>query len=155
MTKIKFIYYKTVDYMSRMALEKDDFGRFTVIWEFLVTGNWVEARVASRVKIGLLTSRLVQYIYIHIYIYIFFFFFLFGELLSTLSGVNIESRKGLSGNHIQVPFIFLHIELGKIAFFHIQTFNLIFFKKIVAFYFFIEKETPTELIMRINRRKQS
>ena len=74
MTKIKFIYYKTVDYMSRMALEKDDFGRFTVIWEFLVTGNWVEARVASRVKIGLLTSRLVQYIYIHIYIYIYFFF---------------------------------------------------------------------------------
>ena len=74
MTKIKFIYYKTVDYMSRMALEKDDFGRFTVIWEFLVTGNWVEARVASRVKIGLLTSRLVQYIYIHIYIYIFFLF---------------------------------------------------------------------------------
>ena len=117
MTKSKFIYYKTVDYMSRMALEKDDFGRFTVIWEFLVTGNWVEACVASRVKIGLLTSRLVQYIYIHIYIYIFFFFFLFGELLSTLSGVNIESRKGLSANHIQVPFIFLHIELGKIAFF--------------------------------------
>ena len=117
MTKIKFIYYKTVDYMSRMALEKDDFGRFTVIWEFLVTGNWVEARVASRVKIGLLTSRLVQYIYIHIYIYFFFFFFLFGELLSTLSGVNIESRKGLSANRIQVPFIFLHIKLGKIAFF--------------------------------------
>ena len=154
MTKSKFIYCKTVDYMSRMALEKDDFGRFTVIWEFLITGNWVEARVASRVKIGLLTSRLVQYIYIHIYIY-FFFFFLFGELLSTLSGVNIESRKGLSANHIQVPFIFLHIELGKIAFFHIQTFNLIFFLKNVAFYFFIEKETPTELIMRINRRKQS
>ena len=34
-------YYKTVDYMSRMAFEKDDFRRFPVIWEFRVTGNWV------------------------------------------------------------------------------------------------------------------
>ena len=30
--------------MSRMALEKDDFRRFSVIWEFRVTGNWVAAR---------------------------------------------------------------------------------------------------------------
>ena len=34
--------------MSRMALEKDDFRRLSVIWEFRVTGNWVAARVASR-----------------------------------------------------------------------------------------------------------
>ena len=39
--------------MSRMALEKDDFRRFSVIWEFRVTGNWVAAHVASRVKMGL------------------------------------------------------------------------------------------------------
>ena len=39
--------------MSRMALSKDDFRRFSVIWEFRVTGNWVEAHVASRVKMGL------------------------------------------------------------------------------------------------------
>ena len=39
---------ETVDYMSRMALEKDDFRRLSVIWEFRVTGNWVAARVASR-----------------------------------------------------------------------------------------------------------
>ena len=33
-----------------MAIEKDDFRRVSVIWEFRVTGNWVAARVASRVK---------------------------------------------------------------------------------------------------------
>ena len=37
-----------------MALEKDDFRRFSMIWEFRVTGNWVAARVASRLEIGLL-----------------------------------------------------------------------------------------------------
>ena len=52
MTNGECIYRKTVDYMSWMALEKDDFRRFS-IWEFRVTGNWVEARVASRVKMGL------------------------------------------------------------------------------------------------------
>ena len=36
-----------------MALEKDDFRRSSVIWEFRVTGNWVAARVALRVKMGL------------------------------------------------------------------------------------------------------
>ena len=51
------------------------------------------------------TSRLVKYISIYAYIYIFFF--LFGELLSTLSGVNGESRKGLSANHIQVLAIYI------------------------------------------------
>ena len=45
------IYRNTVDYVSRMALEKDDFRRFSVIREFRVTGNWVEARVASRLEI--------------------------------------------------------------------------------------------------------
>ena len=47
------IYCKTIDCMSRMVLEKEDFGRFSVIWEFRVTGNWVAARVALRVKMGL------------------------------------------------------------------------------------------------------
>ena len=47
------IYRKKIDYMSRMALEKNDFRKFLVIWEFCVTGNWVAARVASRVKMGL------------------------------------------------------------------------------------------------------
>ena len=46
MTNGECIYCKTVDYLSRMALEKDDFGRFSVIWEFHVTENWVEARLA-------------------------------------------------------------------------------------------------------------
>ena len=53
MTNGKCIYRKTVDYMSRMVLEKDDFRRFSVIWEFRVTGNWVAARVASRLEMGL------------------------------------------------------------------------------------------------------
>ena len=53
MTNGECMYCKTVDYMSWMALEKDDFRRFSVIWEFCVTGNWVEARVASRVKMSL------------------------------------------------------------------------------------------------------
>ena len=44
------IYRKTVDYMSRMALEKDDFGRFSAIREFRVIGNWAEA---SRLEMGL------------------------------------------------------------------------------------------------------
>ena len=47
------IYRKNVDYMFRMALEKDDFRRFSVIWKFRVTGNWVAARVASRLEMGL------------------------------------------------------------------------------------------------------
>ena len=46
MTNSECIYCETVDFMSWMALEK-------VIWEFRVTGNWAEARVASRVKMGL------------------------------------------------------------------------------------------------------
>ena len=54
MMKPECIYLETVDYMSRMAPEKDDFRRFSVIWEFHVTGNWVAAHVASRVKMGLL-----------------------------------------------------------------------------------------------------
>ena len=30
-----------------MALEKDDFRRVSVIWEFRITGNWVAARVTK------------------------------------------------------------------------------------------------------------
>ena len=37
-----------------MALEEDDLRKFSMIWEFRVTGNWVAARVASRLEIGLL-----------------------------------------------------------------------------------------------------
>ena len=48
MTKGECIYRKTVDYMSRMALEKDDFRRFSVIWKFCVKGNWV----APCIKVG-------------------------------------------------------------------------------------------------------
>ena len=48
MTNGKCIYRKTVDYVSRMALEKDDSKGFSVIWEFRVTENWFEARIASR-----------------------------------------------------------------------------------------------------------
>ena len=53
MTNGECINYKTVDYMSRMALEKDDFRRFSVIWEFHITGYWVEARVASKLEMDL------------------------------------------------------------------------------------------------------
>ena len=53
MTNCECIYRKKVHYVSRMALEKDDFRRFSVIWEFHVTGNWVAARVASRLEMGL------------------------------------------------------------------------------------------------------
>ena len=53
MTNGEYIYRKTVDYMSRIALEKDDFRRFSVIWEFRVTGNWVAARVASKLEMSL------------------------------------------------------------------------------------------------------
>ena len=45
MTSGECIYRKIVDYMSRMALEKEDFRRSQVIWEFRVTGNWVAAVV--------------------------------------------------------------------------------------------------------------
>ena len=34
MTNGKFVYRNTVDYMSWMALEKDDFRRLSTIWEF-------------------------------------------------------------------------------------------------------------------------
>ena len=53
MTNGECIYYKTVDYMSRMALEKDDFRRFSVIWELHITGYWVEAGVASKLEMDL------------------------------------------------------------------------------------------------------
>ena len=73
MTNGEYIYRKTVDYMSRMALEKDDFRRFSVIWEFRVTGNWVAARVALRVNWAFkkLTplSRLSEY-KAHLYLYL-------------------------------------------------------------------------------------
>ena len=51
--------------MFRMALEKDDFRRVSVIWEFRVTGKWVAARVALRLEMipgnksnHLITTRL-------------------------------------------------------------------------------------------------
>ena len=50
MTNGECIYHKIVNYMFRMAHEKDDFRRFSVIWEFRVTGNWVATRVALRWK---------------------------------------------------------------------------------------------------------
>ena len=53
MTNSECIYRKTVDYMSRMALEKEDFRRLSVIWEFRVTGNWVAATFVSRLEMGL------------------------------------------------------------------------------------------------------
>ena len=53
MTNGECIYPKTVDSMFRMALEKDDFRRFSVIWEFRVAANWVAVRVASRLEMGL------------------------------------------------------------------------------------------------------
>ena len=42
MTNGKCIYCKKVDYKSRMALEKDDFRRFTMICEFVLQeiGSW-------------------------------------------------------------------------------------------------------------------
>ena len=52
-TNSECINRKTDDYMSRMALEKDDFRRFSVIWEVRVTGNWVAASVTSREKMSL------------------------------------------------------------------------------------------------------
>ena len=52
MTDGECIYHKTIDYTSRMALEKDGFRRLSVILEFRVLGNWVAARVAPRVKMG-------------------------------------------------------------------------------------------------------
>ena len=58
MTNRKCIYRKTADYKAWMAIEKDDFRRVSVIWEFRVTGNWVAARVASRVNMGLIKSKL-------------------------------------------------------------------------------------------------
>ena len=53
MTNGECINRKTVDYMSRMVLEKDDSRRFSVIWKFRVTGNWFAARVASSLEMGL------------------------------------------------------------------------------------------------------
>ena len=74
MTNRKCIYRKTVDYKSRMAFEKDDLRWFSVIWEFSVTGNWVSARVASRVNWAFkkLTSlsRLSEY-KAHLYLYLY------------------------------------------------------------------------------------
>ena len=56
MTNDECTYRNTVDYVSRMALEKHDFRRFSFIWEFRVTGNWIAARVTSRLEMGLSSS---------------------------------------------------------------------------------------------------
>lgn len=53
MTDGECIYHRTINYTSRIALEKDGFRRFSVILEFRVVRNWVAARVAPRVKMGL------------------------------------------------------------------------------------------------------
>ena len=63
MTKGECIFRKTVDHMSRMALEEDDFRGFSVIWEFRVTEDWVAAHVASRVKMGFKNNRLATTIH--------------------------------------------------------------------------------------------
>ena len=51
MTNGECIYRKTVDYMSRMALEKDDFGR--VFSDLGISCYKKLARVASRLEMGL------------------------------------------------------------------------------------------------------
>ena len=53
MTDGECIYHRTINYTSRIALEKDGFRRFSVILEFRIVRNWVAARVAQRVKMGL------------------------------------------------------------------------------------------------------
>ena len=67
-----------------------------IYWSLTVGGSFVTLNIKA------------SSIYIHICIYIcIHILFLFGELLSTLSGVNIESWKGLSANHIQVVAIYI------------------------------------------------
>ena len=48
MTDGECIYRKTVDYMSRMALEKDDFGRFSAITE----GISCNRKLGRGIKVG-------------------------------------------------------------------------------------------------------
>ena len=56
MTNGECINRKIVDYMSRIALEKDDFRRFVrEHWEFRVTGNWVRGARCIKVENGPLT----------------------------------------------------------------------------------------------------
>ena len=52
MTNGECIYRKTVDYMFKMTLEKDDFRRFSEIWEFRVTGNG-SRRALHQMEMGL------------------------------------------------------------------------------------------------------
>ena len=47
MTNRECIYRTRVYYKAGMALEKDDFRRVSVIWEFRITGNWVAARLTK------------------------------------------------------------------------------------------------------------
>ena len=53
MTNGKCIYCKKVDYKSRMALEKDDFRRFTVICEFVLQEIGSTGNIVSRLEMGL------------------------------------------------------------------------------------------------------
>ena len=57
MTNGECIYRKTVDFMSRMALEKDDFRRFSVTWEFRVTGKLGRGARCTKVGNGPLRKR--------------------------------------------------------------------------------------------------
>ena len=55
----------TVTKLTRIAPEKDDFRRFSVNWEFRVTGYWVEARCIKS-KNGPLTILIQFSVYITI-----------------------------------------------------------------------------------------
>ena len=78
MTKSKFIYCKTVDYMSRMALEKDDFGRFYSnlgISCYRKLGRGARCIKGENWAFNIKASP----IHLYTYIYIFFFSFFFSE----------------------------------------------------------------------------
>ena len=113
------------------------------VWRWLwFSGRWPSA--------GILlpwTSRLVQYISTHIYIYIFSFFFFGSFRRVTLDALWYKYRisKGLSANHIQMLAIYIFTcwaWYNCICF--ISTILVEFETNCCFFYFFTEKETPTE-----------
>ena len=97
MTNGEYIYRKTIDFMSRMALEKDDFRRFSVTRkEFRVTGSWVATRAASRVKI-------IIYFSMRIYMPLFVCLIISDEFqINGLERFSIECRKAIAKNQREI-----------------------------------------------------
>ena len=70
MTNGECICRETVDYMSRIALEKEDFRRLSVIWEFRVSGNWVATLTVKTIFTVPIFFPTISYISVYLWLFL-------------------------------------------------------------------------------------